>query len=219
MSVRRAVLGAAAALALVGIGILPTGVAHADGDPASDVLLSQDVFLPYSGISAGPQRRLFEICAAAQRAGYPVKVALIASRADLGVVPALFDRPQAYARFLSAELGGVVHGPVLVVMPSGLGLAAQGHALSTPAPGPSSTTAGGPDALANAALTAVPRVAAAAGHPLPASAAAAAASGSGSAGASPETIRHALVAMLVLALLSAAAIGAAFVARSRRAAG
>jgi hypothetical protein len=204
-----------AAFAPVELGPGSAGVARADGDPASDVLLGQDVFLPYTGISVTLQRRLFEACAAARRAGFPVKVALISSRADLGVVPALFDRPQAYARFLSAELGSVVRGPVLVVMPSGLGLAAQGHALPTPGPAGSSTTAGGPDVLASAALSAVPRVAAAAGHPLPASGA----SSTPGAGASPATVRHALIAMLVLGLLSLVAISGAFVARSRRTTG
>ena len=108
---------------------LSAGIARADGDPASDVLLSQDVFVPYSGMSATVERRLFALCAAAAQAGYPLKIALIASKSDLGVVPALFNRPQAYARFLSAELGSVVREPVLVVMPAGLGLATQGRAM------------------------------------------------------------------------------------------
>ena len=194
-------------------------VAHADGDPASDVLLSQDVFVPYSGMSAAVERRLFALCAAAGRAGYPVKVALIASKSDLGVVPALFNRPQAYARFLSAELGTVVREPVLVVMPAGLGLATQGHAATgTPIATALSATrvaAAGSNALATAALEAVPRLAAAAGHPVSSTAAAA----SPAAGASAATVRHALIALLILGLLSAAGITGAFVARSRRAVG
>ncbi len=203
------------ALGLAAFATAGAELARADGDPASDVLLSQDVFLPYGGISATLQRRLFALCASAQQAGYPVKIALIASRSDLGVVPALFNRPQAYARFLSAELGSVVRGPVLVVMPSGLGLAAEGHALSTAALGTPPLLSGGPDALANAALAAVPRLAAGAGHPLPTSAA----SASGRTGASSGTVRHALIALLALGLMAGAAIGAAFVARSRRAVG
>ncbi len=194
---------------------LSAGIARADGDPASDVLLSQDVFVPYSGMSATVERRLFALCAAAAQAGYPLKIALIASRSDLGVVPALFNRPQAYARFLSAELGSVVREPVLVVMPAGLGLATQGRAMHA-APLPTThVAAGGSDALATAALDAVPRLAAAAGHPVSTAAAAAAPA----AGASAGTVRHALIALLVLGLLSGAAISAAFVARSRRATG
>ena len=74
---------------------------------------------------------------------------------------------------------------------------------------------GGSDALATAALDAVPRLAAAAGHPVSTAAAAAAPA----AGASAGTVRHALIALLVLGLLSGAAISGAFVARSRRATG
>src|SRR5207245_5812129 len=125
----------------------------ADGDPASDVLVSQDVFLPYSQISTATQRRLYAVCDAARRSGYPLKIALIASRSDLGVVPGLFGQPQAYARFLSSELTGVVTSPVLVVMPRGFGLAGQGRPMNV------GTLAGirpsaGADALATAAMSA-----------------------------------------------------------------
>src|SRR5581483_4766273 len=116
------------AIAAVVLASAPA-VALADGDPASDVLLGQNVFLPYSPISPTMQRRLYAVCDASRRAGYPVRIALIAARSDLGVVPALFGRPQAYARFLSSELAGVVNGPVLVVLPDGFGLVAQGHPL------------------------------------------------------------------------------------------
>ncbi len=194
---------------------LSADIARADGDPASDVLLSQDVFVPYSGVSATLERRLFALCAAADRAGYPVKIALIASRSDLGVVPVLFNRPGSYARFLSAELGSVVHGPVLVVMPAGLGLAARGRAINATVLSTTRVAAGGSDALATAALDVVPRLATAAGHPVSPAAAAA----EPAAGASAGTVRHALVALLILGLLSGAAISAAFVARSRRATG
>jgi hypothetical protein len=222
MTTRRALVSlCAVALAIAGGAAsswswpLSADVARADGDPASDVLLNQDVFVPYSGMSATLERRLFALCAAADRAGYPVRIALIASRSDLGVVPILFNRPQSYARFLSAELGSVVHGPVLVVMPAGLGLAAQGRAVSTAALSATHVAAGESDALATAALTVVPRLAAAAGHPVSPAAVAAAPA----AGASAGTVRHALIALLILGLLSGAGIAGAFVARSRRAVG
>lgn len=189
------------------------GVARADGDPASDVLVTQDVFLPYSGVSDVLERRLFSLTAAADRAGYPVKIALIASPADLGVVPALFNRPQAYARFLSAEIETVVRGPVLVVMPAGLGLAAGGHGQAIGAADTSARPGNAPAALARAALAAVPALATAAGHPFRVQGSAAATS----AGASPGTIAHAATALLVLMVLALAAIAGAFVARTRRA--
>jgi hypothetical protein len=198
---------AIAALALM----LAPGAALADGDPASDVLLGQNVFFPYSPISQSTQRRLYSVCDAARRAGYPVRIALIAARSDLGVVPALFARPQAYARFLSSELAGVVNGPVLVVMPSGFGLARQGRSLSL-APLARVTVTAGADGLGRAAITGVQRLAAEAGHPLPASAELV----SSGSGASGQTIRHALIAMAALAILAAFGIAGALAARARR---
>ena len=61
--------------------LAPVGrLARADQRPtASDVLLSQDMSsFPAAGVSATLERRLFALCAAASRAGYPVKIALIA---------------------------------------------------------------------------------------------------------------------------------------------
>ena len=159
---------AAAVTALVVVLLLAAlypCLALGDGDPASDVLLGQDVFLPYSSISAAVQHQLYSTTEAARRAGYPLKIALIAGRSDLGVIPSLFNQPSRYAQFLSAELNGVVPGPVLVVMPAGFGLALQGKAQST------GSLAGlriapGADGLGAAAVLAARRVAAASGHPL-----------------------------------------------------
>jgi len=81
-------------------------LARADGDPASDVLLHDDVFFPYGEpVSAGLQARLDAETAAATRASFPIKVALIQSSVDLGAVGSLFGRPQMYADFLDQELG------------------------------------------------------------------------------------------------------------------
>jgi hypothetical protein len=210
-----------AALAALCLMVAAPASAVADGDPASDVLLGQDVFLPYSPISPTVQHELYAVTAAARRAGYPVKVALIGARSDLGVVPALFGRPAAYARFLSAELAGVAGGPVLVVMPGGFGLAASGRALGAAAlrgiaigggGGLGSGAGAGADGLGEAAVASVARLAARAGHPLPAGAA----TGGGSLGASAGTVAHAELAIAVMAALAAAAIAAAL--RLRRAA-
>jgi hypothetical protein len=198
---------AIAALALV----LAPALASADGDPASDVLLGQNVFLPYSPISQTIQRRLYALCDAARQAGYPVRIALIVARTDLGVVPALFGKPNAYARFLSSELTGVVSGPVLVVMPDGFGLAREGHSLPMRALAGIPVTAGA-DGLGTAAIAGVQRLAAASGHALAASAALT----SGGSGASEATVRHALIAMAALVAMAALAIALAFAARARR---
>jgi hypothetical protein len=197
-------------LSIAASGGLCAPNARADGDPASDVLLGQDVFLPYSSISPTIQRRLFAVAAAAKTAGYPLKIALIGARTDLGVLPSLFGQPEAYARFLSSELTGVVAEPVLVVMPAGFGLALDGHARST-TPLHGIPVRSGTDGLGRAALAATERLAASAGHPLPAGAA----TTGPSLGASSATVRHALIAIAILALVAAAGIGAALRARIR----
>jgi hypothetical protein len=51
-----------------------------------------------------------------------VRVALIASRTDLGGVPQLFGKPTTYARFLASELQFVYPNKVLIVMPQGAAL-------------------------------------------------------------------------------------------------
>jgi hypothetical protein len=202
-------LGALVLAALVIAGPL-AGLALADGDPASDVLLGQDVFLPYSPISTSSEHRLYAVANAAREAGYPLKIALIATKTDLGVLPALFGKPAPYARFLSSELAGVVNGPVLVVMPDGFGLAAKGHALSISALR-SITTGSGADALASAAIAATSRLAAGAGHTVTVSSSSAGAS----LAASPATVRHAMTAILVLAGLAAVGMAGAVVLRLR----
>lgn len=199
----------AALLLLLGTALVPAR-ALADGDPASDVLLGQAVFLPYTPVSRELQGRLYALTAAAAARGYPIHVALIGAPTDLGVVPALFGKPQAYARFLSAEVAGPVTGPVLVVMPRGFGLARAGAALNRRALA-GLAIAPGADGLATAALAAIPRLAAAAGHQLPAGAGI----GGAPAGASDGTVRHALIAVGVMALLAATGIGSGWRARGR----
>jgi hypothetical protein len=190
--------------------LLAPAAALADGDPASDVLLSQNVLFPYTQVSPQLERQLYATSVEARRAGYPIKVALIASPADLGVVPALFGKPQAYARFLSAELAGVVRAPVLVVMPAGAGLAVQGQGRSQAGLVQIKPSGASADALATAAMTAVDRLATAPGRPLPASP-----TPSGGA-ASSASVHRALIEMLVLVLLAGAGVAFAFRARLRK---
>ncbi len=121
-----AVLAAVAALAFA----LPPAAAQADGDPASDTIISLPAFLPFTPpVSGAIGRRLFATVRAAQRKGQPLKVAVISSAPDLGSVSSLFGRPQAYATFLSREDAFAVKVPVLVVMPQGFGFAKVGKAL------------------------------------------------------------------------------------------
>jgi hypothetical protein len=156
---------------LVAVGA-PT--ARGDGDPASDVLLEQNVFYPYApSTSLALERELDGATAAAARAGVPVKVALIASALDLGAVTQLWDRPQPYADYLDQEISFATRQPLLVVMADGYGsrsLNAREAAALAALPLPAGRTS---DALAQAAVTAVRRIAAAAGRPIAAGATAA----------------------------------------------
>ncbi len=141
--------------------------AGADGDPASDVLASQPLFLPQdAGLSQPEQAQLAALVGEAARAGYPIHVALVASGTDLGSVTELWDQPQSYARFLGEELGLVDRGPLLVVMPDGYGAVRIAGTTATPAAGPLAGLRPPGKALASGALGAVRRLAAAAGHPL-----------------------------------------------------
>ncbi len=144
-------------------------LARADGDPASDVLLNYSYFLPWDAGTAAiaDQAQLAGVLQAAVRAGFRLRVAIIAHQDDLGSVTPLWGDPVDYARFLGEELSFVYRGQVLVVMPDGLGLFSVGTLASAeraaiaamPAPGAAGR-------LPAAAIAAVRGLAAAAGHPL-----------------------------------------------------
>jgi hypothetical protein len=156
-----------AALVLLVLLVLPAGLARADGDPPSDVLISQNVYYPYSPpVSAAVQKVLTKATADAKRAGYPIRVAIVAGRNDLGSVPTLFGQPQRYAKFLQSEITFNKPRPLLTVMPAGYGWVEAGPKAdavmkSLPAPGLVS------DSLAQGAAAAVAKLAAGAGHPIP----------------------------------------------------
>jgi len=191
--------------------LLCPALATADGDPASDVLLGQNVYYPFSPAVSGPlQHQLDALTAAAAKAGFPIRVALIESPPDLGVIPDLFGKPQRYADFLDQEISYMRKQQLLVVMAAGYGVqglppAATAAAAKLPAPAGQSS-----DDLARAALSAVRKLSAAAGHPL---AGGGGTSGSGSGGGSGLLI----VVLVVAAALVAAALGVITVRRSRTA--
>ncbi|MBV9604811.1 MAG: hypothetical protein JO027_06880 [Solirubrobacterales bacterium] len=138
---------------------------RADGDPASDVLATQSLFLPQdAGIPLSQQGQLAELLRTASSDGYAIRVAVIASRADLGSVTELWREPQTYARFLGLEVALVYRGPLLVVMPDGLGLSGLPASAATAVAGVHPSAGSG---LGDAALTAIQRLARAAGHLLP----------------------------------------------------
>jgi len=107
--------------------LLTPAAARADGDPASDVLLGQDVFVTYTvPVPQAKARELDALVAAAARSGLRVKVALIAARGDLGAVPSLFGKPKRYAQLLGREIYNIYPGRLLVVMPDGYGVSRAG---------------------------------------------------------------------------------------------
>jgi hypothetical protein len=112
---------------LLSVGML-AGVARADGDPGSDVLVCQDLFAGSSaGLSVQQQARLGDLLKAVSAARFPIRVALIASPTDLGAVTALWRKPRSYARFLGLELSLAYKQRLLVMMPNGFGFNWPGH--------------------------------------------------------------------------------------------
>jgi hypothetical protein len=134
-------------------------VARADADPASDSLYVGRIFLPLSAnVSPRLARQLAADTVAAEKAGRPIRVALIASKTDLGGVPALFGKPTTYARFLAAELQFVYPGKVLIVMPQGAALAERARLVANPDVIHAKIQPG-PDGLARTAITLVEKLA------------------------------------------------------------
>lgn len=151
---RRSLPALLAFLALV----LPA-VARADADPASDTLYTGRVFLPLSGkVSPRLARELDAVTLEAERAGRPVRVALIAAPMDLGGVPQLFGKPTTYARFLAGELQFVYPDKVLIVMPQGAALGDHARLVANPDVLEAKVEPG-PDGLALTAIGLVRKVA------------------------------------------------------------
>jgi hypothetical protein len=204
-----ALLAVLAAAVAVIVAALLVQNALADGDPASDYLISQQIFLPFDAkVSTKAAGEITALLNDSKEKGFPLKVAVISSRYDLGAVPSLFGKPQSYASFLGQEDYYFFKDELLVVMPNGYGLykhaglpAADKAAIKAlPAPG----TAEG-DPLVAAAIRAVRALAARHGVTLSAPSTGAETSRTG------DRIK---IAAGVLALL-ALAIGARLVLRRR----
>jgi hypothetical protein len=126
MVVLRRVL-VAVVFAACALGFL-SPAARADGDPASDVLIYQNLFVATdANMPTGQQVELGNLLTSAANSGFPVRVAIIAQPDDLGAITALWDRPTAYASFLGIELSLAYTGRLLVVMPDGFGFYWHGH--------------------------------------------------------------------------------------------
>jgi hypothetical protein len=143
--------------------------AHADGDPASDYLLFHTLYTSIAQQVPGPQlHRLQAAIAGANQSGFPIRVALILDRIDLGAYPQLFHHQAHYAQLLAGEEKQVFETPILVVLPTGAAVSnitplapAQDIVGAIPVTRPATATS-----LALAATTAVRELAAAQGHPI-----------------------------------------------------
>jgi hypothetical protein len=96
--------------------------ARADGDPASDYLITQKIFFPFDlKVPAAQQRQFIALVDEANSKGFTLRVAVIGSGYDMGSITSLWQKPRTYARFLGAELQYAYKNRLLVVMPNGLG--------------------------------------------------------------------------------------------------
>jgi hypothetical protein len=185
---------------LFAVALLLPASARANGDPASDVLPFQQVFLPFEApISKSAGDDLRKTVGSANDKGYKIRVAIIAFTGDLGTAVALWRHPQDYAKFLGREIAFAYTGRLLIVMPSGFGFYDQGRpvareqqALSKVSPGAA------PTELTESAAEAVRVVAASAGVNVP--------KPSGSSATHDRLILGAAVAALLLVLVLPASL-------------
>ena len=157
---RRVLLLAALAL------LIAPASARANGDPASDYLLIQSVFLPFNAkVDSDVTKRLSNVIAEAKDAKFPIKVAVIGTRYDLGTAFSLYNKAQRYSEFLGLELSFQYRDRLLVVMPNGYGFSINGKPNQAginvvgklPPPGKDATK------QVEGAITAIRRLAAASG--------------------------------------------------------
>jgi hypothetical protein len=113
-------------------------------------------------------------------------------------VPQFLGRPGPYAAFLESEIKFNKAKPLLVVMEAGYGTAAIPPNIATSVSGLANPKSGKPDDLGRAAIDAVLRMAAAAGHPLPKPSLPASSSGGGGGGTSPAIIFGVPVLLLAI---------------------
>jgi hypothetical protein len=137
--------------------------ARADGDPASDYLVTENVFFPMEAPSQAASTALEQAADDVYAHGDRVKVAVIYAVDDLGSIPSLFGDPEGYARFLGTELTYWYGGPLLVAMPAGFGIYDDGRSTAAAEQALRSVTlvAESPDDLTSSATAAVQRLEAA----------------------------------------------------------
>jgi hypothetical protein len=157
------------ALALALLALLVPGAARANGDPASDVLLTDQVFLPFEApISDSAKNDLRKTVSEANKKGFKLRVAVIAFTSDLGTATPLWAHPEDYSKFLGKEIAFVTTDPLLVAMPSGFGFYDQDRPVTQEQRVLAKVRPGKvPTALAQSTTVAVRALAAAKGITLP----------------------------------------------------
>jgi hypothetical protein len=188
---------------LAGVALVCAAVpaAHADGDPASDYLLTQKVFFPFDvKVPKAKGDQLLALVDEANRKGFTIRVAVVGSSYDLGSITSLWQKPQTYARFLGEELKYVYKSRLLVVMPNGFGFNRPGQ---TGAPERALLAKlqvePGANGLVDSSMAAVQALAKAGGVTL-----------TGTASAAPSTANHDRLVIIIAAL---AALAVAIVLR------
>jgi hypothetical protein len=150
----------AALVALLLVAASGAATARADGDPASDILYVQDVFVPFPKPTPAVTAALETAVMHANDSGLRLKVAVLASQTDMGTARSLFNRPSDYAKFLGFELSYNYEGVLLVVMPAGFGVFKKAGSTTSYEHAVSAVNIDGSsaDALVNTATSAVRRL-------------------------------------------------------------
>jgi hypothetical protein len=147
-----------------GLATVPDARAHTH--PAAHALPVRDAFYPTPPPSPEYMAALDGQLAAARSAGFPLKVAIIASETDLGALAVMFDHPENYALALRTELGPAkTRIPLLVVMPKGMGIADFDDTTKVAWMTPDASN--GPDGLVRSAMEAVTFLASGEGKTIP----------------------------------------------------
>ena len=117
-------LRAVGAALIAALAVAPAALAH--GDPASHYLETDALYPSYSRQpSQARQLELLGLLEAAERRGYPIKVALVAGPEDLVEDLGMLRTPQRYARPVAALIERRLTAPVLIVTPYGAGVAGR----------------------------------------------------------------------------------------------
>jgi hypothetical protein len=161
MRALRALLAALTMLLCVPVAAL------AHGDASTHYLETGDFYPGFSvqRASQATELKLMGLLDAAKKAGYPIKVSIIGDLSDVNDRPEMLTHPQRYADFVTRELERShvkLVGPVVIISPSGIGVAGPGAQKIDLATGSSG------EQNVDTAMTAVRQLAQAGGHPLPA---------------------------------------------------